>query len=165
MSAVASAVGSVVREPSPAKTVHADYSVGPHDSVSQAGDDDEEGDDCDDGPAPGETPLQQWMRKTSLDKVVRGVKLQRRIRFAGKAMQKMSKGDATRMNTHLQQVWRLGFEKRPSHHPSPVPKSSESLTLRAPPPAHPDTINREFSESGAAECSRAAVFKKHTHHT
>ena len=92
------------RTPSPAKSqsMGPAASIGPRDSVSQVGDDDE--DDEDDATAVDETPLVRWMRKTSLEKVANGVKLQRQLRFAVKAMEKMGKGEQKRMNTHLQQV-------------------------------------------------------------
>ena len=61
----------------------------------------------------GQSELQKWTSKLSLDKVVAGAKLQRQVRFATKAMTtKMNKNDAGIMRAHLKMV------------PAPAPSKS-----------------------------------------
>ncbi|CAK0826975.1 unnamed protein product, partial [Prorocentrum cordatum] len=117
MSAAASAVSSArLPEPSPTRSAVARSSVGGSfdgggcgsdigDSVSQLADGDDEDEDGDAGGDwdSNETLYARWKRKLSLKAVVNGQKLQRQVRFAEKALVKMSPSDSARMSAHLSQ--------------------------------------------------------------
>eukprot|EP00959_Pyramimonas_sp_CCMP1952_P376569 7887345-Pyramimonas_sp.AAC.1 len=117
MSAAASAVSSArLPEPSPTRSAVARSSVGGSfdgggcgsdigDSVSQLADGDDEDEDGDAGGDwdSNETLYARWKRKLSLKAVVNGQKLQRQVRFAEKALIKMSPSDSARMSAHLSQ--------------------------------------------------------------